>query len=341
MEQVEHENQDDEISLIDLFAVLWHRKKMIIAVTAAAAVGALVFAVLSLLLPPEKSPLPNKYSPQALMLINDSSSSGGAISSMLSSSGLGSLAGLAGISVGGGATYSALAVYLVGTNSFLDAVVDKFDLIVRYEIREYLRAESRKMLKKKLTASFDDESGVFDITFEDRDPVFARSVVNFCVEQLSLWFDELGVDKNKLEKENLEKNIKYAYEEIERLEQEGHQLERSIQGVAAGNIPSITLGRSRITLELAAQQRVYSELKVQYELLKVTMASEKPVFQILEMAEVPDQKSGPSRGLLCVIVVFAGGFLAVFLAFILNALANIRQDPEAMAKLRPKQKNTR
>jgi uncharacterized protein involved in exopolysaccharide biosynthesis len=64
------------------------------------------------------------------------------------------------------------------------------------------------------------------------------------------------------------------------------------------------------------------------------MASEKPVFQVLEMAEVPDQKSGPSRGLICIIAIFAAGFFAFFLAFCLNAIANIKKDPEAMAKLR-------
>ncbi|MDR2245914.1 MAG: lipopolysaccharide biosynthesis protein, partial [Treponema sp.] len=39
-------------------------------------------------------------------------------------------------------------------------------------------------------------------------------------------------------------------------------------------------------------------------------------------------------GLICIIVTFAAGFFAVFLAFVLNALSNIRNDPEAMAKLR-------
>jgi uncharacterized protein involved in exopolysaccharide biosynthesis len=87
---------------------------------------------------------------------------------------------------------------------------------------------------------------------------------------------------------------------------------------------------------LGTKRQVYSQLKVQYELLKVNMASEKPVFQILEMAEVPDMKSGPGRGMLCIIVTFAAGFFAIFVAFVLNAVANIKNDPEAMAKLRGK-----
>jgi len=64
------------------------------------------------------------------------------------------------------------------------------------------------------------------------------------------------------------------------------------------------------------------------------MASETPMFQVLELAEAPDRKSSPSRGLICIIVSLAAGFFSVFLAFALNAISNIRKDPEAMAKLR-------
>ena len=69
------------------------------------------------------------------------------------------------------------------------------------------------------------------------------------------------------------------------------------------------------------------------------MASEQPIFQILEYAEVPDLKSGPSRGMLCIIVTFAAGFFSVFLAFLLNAIKNVKNDPVAMGKLSsPKKK---
>ena len=329
---------DDEISLIDLFAVLWRRRGMIIAITLAAVAGVVAFSVVSLVLPPETSPLPNEYTPTALMLINDSSSQGGGMASMLASSGLGSLAGLAGIG-GGGSTFSDLAVYLVSVNSFLDAVVDEFDLLTRYRIvtpekqAKSPRADSRETLKEKLKAEYDDKSGVFSVSFTDTDPAFARRVVNYCVEYLQAWFDELGVDKNKLERENLEKNIENAYGEIRSLELETRRLEESVQRGGA-NLPSISLELGRIQMELGAQRQVYTQLKVQYELLKVTMASEKPVFQVLELAEIPDRKSGPGRGLICVIVTFAAGFFAVFLAFVLNAIENIRKDPEAMAKLR-------
>ncbi|MDR3172243.1 MAG: lipopolysaccharide biosynthesis protein [Treponema sp.] len=334
----EHENeisQDDEISLIDLFAVLWHRKVMIIIITLIAMVGVIVFSILSLVLPSDISPLPNVYTPTALMLINNASSSSGAMASMIGASGLGGLAGLAGVSTG--STFSDLAIYMVGTNSFLDAVVDTFDMINRYEIEEFPRANSRKMLKKKLSAAYDEKSGVFNISFTDLDSAFGQEVVNFCVRYLGKRFDELGIDKNKLEEENLKKNRDNTLEEIQKREQEIQELEYSIQR-SYNSIPAMSLKLSQINLQLAAQRQVYTQLTVQYEMLKITMASEKPVFQILELAEVPEQKSGPSRGMLCVIVTFAAGFFSVFLAFVLNAIANIRKDPEAMAKLQKPKK---
>ena len=102
------------------------------------------------------------------------------------------------------------------------------------------------------------------------------------------------------------------------------------------NMPSIVRDTTMIKMELSAQQEIYKQLKAQEELLKVKMASEQPAFQVLEYAEVPDLKSGPSRGMLCIIVTFAAFFFSIFLAFLLNALKNIKNDPEAMKKLRGK-----
>ena len=78
-----------------------------------------------------------------------------------------------------------------------------------------------------------------------------------------------------------------------------------------------------------------------YELLKVKMQSEQPVFQILERPEIPDMKSKPSRGKLCIIITFAAFFISVFMAFALNAWQNIKNDPEAQKKLNLKTKKER
>ena len=328
------ETQDDEISLIDLIAVLWRYKVMIIVITAVAMIAVVATAVISLMLPPEKSFLPNEYTPFAQMLINDPSSSSNGLAAQLAGSGLGGLASMAGVDLGGGSTYSALASYLVHSNSLLDAVVDKFNLVEKFKIEESPKANSRRALKELLVSSYDDETGIFSVSFTDIDPVFAQEVVNFVVGNLEQRFLDMGLDKNQLSKVNLEQNIDASYKEIVKLQEQIQQLERSVSNVySSAGAPSIMRDMGLLKTELAVQEQVYGQLKAQYEMLKITMASEQPIFQILEYAEVPDLKSGPSRGMLCIIVTFAAGFFSVFLAFLLNAIKNVKNDPVAMGKL--------
>lgn len=330
------QNQDEEISLIDLFAVLLRYKWMIIIVTCLSAVLALTISIISLVQSPEKSILPNEYTPYALMLINDPESSS-SLSSMLSSSGLGSLAGMAGVSTG--TSNSGLALYFAGTNTFLDPIIEKFNLVERYKIKKFPKAETRDALKENLVASYDEDSGIFSISFTDIDPVFAADVVNYAVGLMENMFLNLGIDKNVLEKQNLEENIENSYQEMISLQKKIQSLESSVSYGVSSNVPSIILETSILKAELAAQESVYTQLKTQLELLKVSMASEKPVFQVVEKAEVPDRKSGPSRGMLCIIVTFAGGFISVFMAFLLNAIKNIKNDPVAMGKLTQKKES--
>jgi uncharacterized protein involved in exopolysaccharide biosynthesis len=336
MEKENVNKSEDEISLLDLLSVLLAKKKLIIVITVLGMVLGLLVSIISLVQPPDKSVLPNTYTTKALMLINDNASSGGSLSSLLSSSGLGSLASLAGISASGGSKYSALAVYIATTNEFLDVIVDHFDIIKRYGIIKNPRTSSRKVLKKALKAEFDGNTGVFSIAFTDRDPVFAQSVVNFAVKNMEMRFSEMGIDKTKLTKENLEVNIKNSYNEIIRLQQESQRMMGVVNsGRALPSGSSVMLEANRLELELKAQESVYTQLKTQYELVKVQLASETPVFKVLEYAEVPDQKSGPSRGKLCIIITFASFFFSIFLVFLLHGIEIIRKDPEAMAKLKP------
>lgn len=140
--------KDDEISLIDLLSVLLHYKKMIILTTLSVILITLILCIISLLLPSEKSFLPNEYTPEATMLINDSSSSQSSLSSALSSSGLGSLASLAGVNVPSGSSYSSLAGYLIQSTIIQDKVIDEYNLIERYKIKEYPYTSARKQLSK-------------------------------------------------------------------------------------------------------------------------------------------------------------------------------------------------
>lgn len=271
--------EDDEISLIDLLAVLLRYRWLIIITTVLGMVFAVVFSAISIVLPSEtkKSYLPDLYASEALLFI------------------------------GGKNPYGELVKKFVETNSFLDAVVDEFDLLTRFDIENHPRAESRKVLQKLITVEFDNKSSVLSISFIDEDPEFAKNVVDFSVKLIENMLSNLGIDKK------LEQNIDNSYKEILNLQEK--------------------------SLELEAQKEMYIQLRMQYELLKLKMDSEKPVFQIIEDAEIEDAEIEDGKfkyrpRTLCIIITFAAFFISVFIAFALNAVENIRKDPEAMEKLR-------
>ena len=330
--------KNDEISLIDLFAVLLKRKWMIFIITMIAAVFIFVFSIISLILPADKSFLPNEYTVTANMLIKDSSNANASSMSGAASA----AASLMGINLNSGATsVSSLVVYLTSSNPFYDAIAQQFDLYTKYDFKKSPIANTRNVLKKVVFTDYDEESGVFSISCKDIEPEFAVQVVNYGVDWLSNRLEELGVDTNIITKENLEKNLDISWNEILKLTKEMTDLQDK---VAQGQVvwtKDFTIEQNRIELELSAQKSVYTQLKSQLELLKVNMQTESPTFQILERPSIPDMKSGPSRGKLCIIVTFAAFFVSVFLAFLLNAIENIKKDPEAMAKLSQGKKTKR
>jgi uncharacterized protein involved in exopolysaccharide biosynthesis len=327
-------DDEKETTLFDLFLAVWRYRILVLALTISAMVGVVAASIISIKLPPEKSFLPNIYTPRANMLINNTESSGGGIAAAINASGLGGLASMAGVNVRGGATFSSLAIYLVNSDTMLDSVVERFELVTRYKVKEHIIAGSRRALKEKLKAEYADTSGVFTISFSDYDPAFACDVVNYCVDYLSRRFDTLGLDKNLQQKQNLENNIAAAYESIRAMEREIQELERSSTLAYNGPAQNIVMESRRINMELNAQQQIYSQLRVQLELTNTAIASETPVFQIIETAQVPDLKSGPSRGRLCIFVSLGAFFLSLLVVFVVTQIEKIKNDPEAMEKLK-------
>lgn len=399
------ENQDDdEISLLDLAAVLWKRKRIIIGVTALAVVGVLLYAIGSLVLPPDKSYLPNVYTPKATMVIQTSSSSGG-VSAALAASGLSSLAGMAGVGVGGN-TNGALAEVLATSNTTLDALDAKYGFSTRKknQKKKPLVSDVRKGIQKNLSAKLDVKTNLFTVSFTDTDPVLAKKVVDETVSILEARFATLSGDKTLQQKTLLEKKLaevdnsvkelevkvkefqtKYGvtqvdalateqitiiarlrselilkemeisnYEKISRvddpqmlqLKSERDGLLAKIKEIETGKgsgsrvmpsqkeLPGIAFEYAKIQRDLLVQTELFKILTQQYELAKLNAAGQDPVFQVLEMAEVPDKKSGPSRGMICVVAAMAGFFLSILLAFVVESFEKMKNDPEVVAKFK-------
>ncbi|POQ98357.1 hypothetical protein AU468_13450 [Alkalispirochaeta sphaeroplastigenens] len=401
--------EDDEISLVDLAAVIWRWKLLVLGLPFLVGLGTVIYAVISIVLPPETSPMPNFFRPQALVLMGDGGSSQNAALAALAQSGLGNLAGLAGARGGG---QGELAKRLLTGNTIVDHIVREFQIIQRHGIEDAARDNARKLVREKMSVDYDLATGILSVSYEDIDPAFASEVVNRLVELLDRRFATIGSNRSVREVELLERKLSeveqeiaffeeeikafqrrhgtispdaYATEQVRilaemrarlinkeielqtygefarvddpvagRLRAERDQLRQAIsemerryfgggtpasgQGVLDGidpqDIPELSVRFGRLERELRVQSRIFEVLTQQYEVARLSADGEALRMQILELSEPPQLKAGPSRALLVIVATFAAGFFAVFLAFLLEFINNLRRDPEVTAKFR-------
>ena len=105
-----------------------------------------------------------------------------------------------------------------------------------------------------------------------------------------------------------------------------------VQGSTSGqkSLPDLQIEFNNLTVELDVQRKIYNTLSHQYEVLKLTSEPES-AFQIMELAEVPDSKSGPSRTKIVAMVTLGAFIASVVLAFLLHSLAKIGERSESRA----------
>lgn len=342
--------EKNELSILDLVAVLFKFWWLIIGTTFIAAISIFLYCFIATKLPPEKTYMPNTYQSKAEMLINNSGS-GGSASALLSSAGLSSLLG----SAKNGPTASSLAQYFVGSNKTLDLIIDKFyrEKIERRHKKEVEAAiaagkkydedwkfpatKTRQMLKRKIKTSYNTSTGVFTISVSDKNPQFACDLINYTVELLEKRFTEIGLDKNEVTLRNLEANIEKTYQNILDLQTKTQQYNYSASDGYEYD-SSIAFDTSMMQVELDVQKKLYSNLKNQYETLKISMANDSPVFQILEYAEIPDLKSGPDRKKKCIKVTAIAFIASLIAAYGIDFISKLKKNPEVQAKLHPKKK---
>jgi tyrosine-protein kinase Etk/Wzc len=89
------------------------------------------------------------------------------------------------------------------------------------------------------------------------------------------------------------------------------------------SLPDVAQEFSQLMLELDIQQRIYNTLSPQYETVKLAPETDN-VFQVLELADAPDIKSGPIRSRI-VIMAFVGSLaLGLVLALGVNGIQGQR-----------------
>ena len=171
----------DEISLLDLLIMLAGRKSLILKITAAFVIVAIIVSLL----------LPQKFTATATVLPPQQNSS---LASMLESQlggGLGSLAALAG---GGGGLLknpNDMFVAMFKSDTVEDGVVQRFGLMQEYK-RKHL-SDARKAMESRFTIQGDEKDGLLHISVEDKDPKRAAELANGWIDQFRKLSESLAI----------------------------------------------------------------------------------------------------------------------------------------------------
>lgn len=216
--------ENTERSLLDgaihYLGILKQRKLFIIATTGVAALASIVFAVVSIALPPDRSPLPNVYTAQAILFVTTSEQSS------ISDSILGALGVDQQTRASTGFSIGDMILEILRSRTILDRLTDDFKLAERYGIGKGVRGKTRETLLGKSRFVYSRNTGSIRIFFEDTDPVFARDVVNRMVELLEEWFVlNRGLAKEKF-KQTLEDKLKEVSGDIANLQNRLKSLQR-------------------------------------------------------------------------------------------------------------------
>lgn len=292
---------DDEIDLKELFAALWDGKVIISAI---AGIAATISVILSL-------SMPNIYTATALLAPAESSGSG--LSGLMKQ--YGGLASLAGVALPGGeeGSRAQLGIELMKSRAFIGDFVERHDILpelmavesweqtsgeVIFDARVYDTAtktwvrhvnpprlpqpsaqEAHKAFSEILGISQDKQTGYVSVSLEHQSPVLAAQWVSWLVKDVNDAVKAQDVDE--------------AINSIDYLKQ---QVSKT---------------------SLADLQGMFYEL-IQSQTETVMLAQVRPeyVFKTIDPAVVPEEKSKPSRALICVLGTLLGGMLGIAIVLI-------------------------
>jgi uncharacterized protein involved in exopolysaccharide biosynthesis len=130
--------------------------------------------------------------------------------------------------------------------------------------------------------------------------------------------------------------LQRVQEEIQALRRELSRIEGSspigavARADASGNSGLDNLGRLR---DVKYYEFLYELLAKQYELAKIDEAKDATIVQVMDKAIEPDRKSKPKHTLIVLLSMFVALFVSILWAFIREAAARTRADPEHTPRL--------
>jgi len=272
----------DEISLRELWGILWRGKWIIIAVTAAFAVASVVYALAQT----------EWYRAEVLLAPADERSAQGLGGQ------LGGLAALAGVSVGGGGSIEPIAV--LRSREFARAFIADFDLVPVFFHKEW-----------------DAENNAWLGDDPEEHPEIRDAIKYFHENVLKVGEDrDTGLVTLAIEWTDPEVAAEWARELVVRLN-EGLRARALNEAETNVSFLQTELGQTSV---VTLQQSIGRLLESELQKLMLARGNEEFAFRVIDAASPPKERVRPKRALIAVVGTMLGGMLAVFIVLMSHAI---------------------
>jgi len=371
-DQNEIENEDEEISLLDLLLVVVENLRLLVLGPLAVGLAALG---ISFMIPPTYTAKTQFLPPQQQQ---------SSASALVQALGVGAIGGLsAGLGIKNPADQY---IAFLKSQSIQDAMVDRFDLLKRYDTK--FRVDARKVLLEntKISAGKD---GIIALELDDKDPKVAADMANAYVDELRRMMNRLALTEAQLRRSFFEKKLKEAKENLSAAEESlrgtgvsggvlktspGAAVEvvarlkagitvqeikvASMRGYLADTSPEFVQAMKELSVlkaqltnaeksdmatgdglyvsryrEFKYQETLYELFAKQYELARVDESREGAAVQVVDSAQPPEKKSKPKKALIAIIASLASGFVFLLFIFLRKAYLSALSDRENADKV--------
>jgi uncharacterized protein involved in exopolysaccharide biosynthesis len=322
------ELQDDERSILEILAVLFRRWRVVIGFPL---VVALVVVGISFLVPP-------KYT-ATTSFVPETRSEGGVPAS------LGALAGQLGISFGSEASESPrfyaevaksrgilnrllLSRYANPQNSAKGE--DSTTLLMIFRSGGRNGVDSLERGAKKLTGliavGVDAQTNIVTVKVQSEYPDLAASVANRLVAYLNDFNTQNRQSQARERRKFTEQRVTAGESELRDSEEalkRFYQANRSWQ-----QSPQLTFEEGQLRRQVDLRQDVYRTVRREYETARIQEVNDTPVITVIDLAVVPQRKSGPTRRLWALAAFVLSGVFAVSWAFGAEYLGRARREQD-------------
>ena len=366
------QNEDDEISLLDLLLVVVENLRLLVLGPLAVGLAALG---ISFMIPPTYTAKTQFLPPQQQQ---------SSASALVQALGVGAIGGLgAGLGIKNPADQY---IAFLKSQSIQDAMVDRFDLLKRYDAK--FRADARNALlgNTNITTGKD---GIIALELDDKDPKVAADMANAYVDELRRMMNRLGLTEAQLRKAFFEKKLNEAKENLSAAEESlrgtgvssgvlktspGAAVEvvarlkagvnvqeikvASMRGYLADTSPEFVQAMKELSVlkaqltnaektdiasgdglyvsryrEFKYQESLYELFAKQYELARIDESREGAAIQVVDPALPPEKKSKPRKAIIAIIASLSAGFALLFFVFIRHSIRSATQNQKSSARI--------